>query len=765
MSSLALTTLATLAAAFVATTATGPLGAIDLPAVDLDRLVPRAPPGFEARVVTPDGREERRVRSREPLRAPPEAFPPAFLAAVLAAEDQRFPDHPGIDPLAALSALLDTAAGDMRGGSTITQQMVKNLAVGSAPTLGRKLAEAVLAVRAHAAYAPRDILAAYLASAWFGRGTTGAAAAAAAWFDRPWSELTLAETAFLAGLLKGAGHLDPDRAPDLARARRDYVLDRLAADGRADPAAIAAARASPLAVAPPRPETLDPWIARTVAAELAERARAGDGLPFEVPTLVATIDPVWQAIASEALAARLNALAPPGPAGRVPPELLAVLGSDPARAPPAALEALREAAARVLLASPAAPRAVLLRRLAQGAAWEVLLDRGLGLPVPATLPATDLPAAYWPLPGDILAVRATGGVAGLRAVPALQGAAVVLDPRTGAILAAVGGHDAQASAFNRALALRQPGSSIKAFLYLAALAAGEPFDAAITDQPIRFPGAGGASWQPQNYGGGHYGRMPLYSALERSSNIAAVRLADRIGIEAMAAMAEAAGVYPAGGMTRNLVAALGASEVTLVALTAGYGALVTGGLARPPSALRPDPRLPGPPAPVRRIADPEAVWDVLAMLRGVVVRGTAAGAFAGHPVAVAGKTGTSQDHRDAWFVGIVPGLAVGVWVGRDDYRPMAAGMTGGVAAAPVVARILAEAHARGLVGPEGMAGALPPGAWPPPLLAPGRRSPAPAFPPLPAAPGPALAAAGGPGGGNGIGLAGLPAAAAGGPLR
>jgi penicillin-binding protein 1A len=276
------------------------------------------------------------------------------------------------------------------------------------------------------------------------------------------------------------------------------------------------------------------------------------------------------------------------------------------------------------------------------------------------------------------------------------------------------------SGFDRTMAMRQPGSAIKPFLYGAALDLGIDPRSSIANTPETFIEPGGARWSPSNYDGKSSPEIPMWSALEQSSNLAAAHLIHRIGPAALGRVARDAGVYERDQMGLRLTAALGAYETTLTDLVQGYAALVNDAIPRTDLAVD---RVDGPEGPLLRrtiqsappVIGGMAQADLMAMLRGVVTRGTASTAMRDAPFPVAGKTGTSQAHRDAWFVGVTPHLAIGVWLGRDDSAPMPSSITGGTGPARTVRAILDAAHEAGLIDDDGYrderltAG----GAWPP----------------------------------------------------
>jgi penicillin-binding protein 1B len=523
--------------------------------------------------------------------------PPVCRGAVLAAEDRHFFRHPGLDPIAIVRALwTNLRAGDRRqGGSTITQQLVKNAFLSPHRTIRRKLEEAVLAVILEIRATKEQILRRYLASVYLGTDgglpVHGFAQAAEVYFAKPLGQLGAAECALLAGIIRAPNGLAPRTHPRAARVRRDQVLGLMVEEGLLPASAAAAARTAPVALAPPRGR---PVAALYVAAEVARELRRL--LPSDLASA---------------------------------PGLAVFTGIDP--------DMQRDA-----------ERAV--RRQVTA------LERGRRRRQP------------------------------------LQAALVALDPHGGQVRALVGGRDYGSSPLDRAVrARRQPGSAFKPFVYLAALDPARRRDAdartvvsAVDDEPIalRIPGG---SWQPANYDGTFAGRIPLEDALAESRNAATVRLALDVGLEAVARAATDLGV--AGPLPRVPALSLGAAETSLLELTAAYGVFASGGLRRLPrlvvGVVSPvGETIYAAPPDERRVLGPGVAYLMTHLLERVVDSGTAASARrAGLRGPAAGKTGTTDDTRDAWFIGYTPEVVAGVWVGLDGGGPT--GLTGASGALPI----------------------------------------------------------------------------------
>jgi penicillin-binding protein 1B len=562
---------------------------------------------LEPEVLTGFGEGAGQLRHRVRL----EALPRHLVAAILAAEDHRFYSHPGVDPRAVARALWVNLrrTGVVQGGSTLTQQLVKNQLLTPRRTFGRKAREIVLALALERRHQKTEILDAYVNGVYLGQhgglAIHGVGAAARSYFGKEAERLTLAESALLAGLIRAPNAASPFQHADRARARRDLVLRRLEALGWVDPRAAASAAREPIRVsraAPPRLRA--PYFVDTVRAEAEE---GPDGPPSSGVSIYTTLDTVLQRAAETAVARGLDRL---------------------------------EGQFRQL------------RR------------------------------------------KEPGG--------RLQAALVALDPRTGEVRALVGGRDYAQSQWNRATqAHRQPGSAFKPFVYLAALGAGPrgeaPSFTALTrveDRPLTV-GTGRSAWSPRNYESRYEGTVTVRRALEQSLNAATVWVAEAVGGEAVVHAAQEAGIRSPLAAVPAL--ALGGLEVTPVELAAAYAPFANGGARVVPHAVRAvadrgGARI-GRPAPEPEPAvAPEEAFLVTHLLTGVVEQGTGAAARAlGVVGPVAGKTGTTNEGRDAWFVGYTPGLVALVWVGFDEREVMR--LSGAQAALPIWADFMRVAMA------------------------------------------------------------------------
>jgi penicillin-binding protein 1A len=702
---------------------------------DYRQLADYQPPTV-TRLHAGDGRLLAEFAHEKRVFVPVEAIPKRVIQAFLAAEDKNFYLHPGIDPLSVVRAAFTNFTrlmADRRpvGASTITQQVAKNFLLSNEVTIERKIKEALLAFRMERAFTKNQILELYLNQIYLGVGSYGVAAAAINYFDKSLDELTTGEAAFLAGLPKAPSWYHPERRPEAAKARRDWVIGRMLEDGAIDRAEAERAIAEPLVLrqrAPTEMVSAD-YFVEEVRRELV----AQHGEPFLYQgglSIRTTISPTLQAIADKTL--RDGLIDYDRRHGWRGPVAHTTLQED--QAWPAHLAEMDRSAGL-----DSWQLALVTAVDAQGAT--------IGLPDGSTapLPLAELTWARQvddegnqgpPIehadqvlaPGDVIWVEQVAATAatesepareahyGLRQVPEIEGAIVALNPHTGRVLAIRGGFNYSRSVFNRATqALRQPGSAFKPFVYLAALEDGFTPSSVLLDAPIVIDqGPGLGKWKPANYSKRFYGPSTLRLGLEKSRNVMTVRLAQVIGMARIREMAARFGLER--GLGNNLASALGSNEVTLLQLTTAYAMLVNGGKRIEPALIeriqdrhgktvlrrdsRPCPQCQnvawaGQPAPLlpdprEQVVDPARSYQMVNMLRGVVERGTATRALAiGKPVA--GKTGTTDDIRDAWFVGFTPDLVVGVYVGFDQPKTLGSEEQGASAALPIFVQFMEAA--------------------------------------------------------------------------
>ncbi len=629
---------------------------------------------------------------------PYDQIPPQLAQAFLAAEDRNFFTHGGVDVGGLSRAMIKNVGNAIRGkrlegGSTITQQVAKNVLLTSDATVGRKFKEAILASRLEQSLTKQQILELYLNEIWLGYRSFGVGAAAYNYFGKSLPDLTLAQCAYLASLPKGPDNYHPIRNKAKAMARRNWVLGQMAEQGWITKAQAQQAMAEDLVVqaAPKRAAYRD---ADYFVEEVRQRGMAtlGPRLNEGGYYMRTTLDPRLQTAARASLMDGLERYDRRhgwrGAWGHVESTDLNWEKTALAKPIPSERSAWRPA-------------------LVTSNGGQVRLVKGEGEGQIVGEDVTWAKAGKGLKAGDLVFVeKAASGGYRLRQVPAVNGALVAMEPYTGRIVALVGGYSYSLSNFNRATqAQRQPGSSFKPFVYATALENGYTPASVVVDAPITLKGANGQDWSPENYHKEFYGAQPLRKGLEQSINAMTVRLAQGVGMKKIVDFAKRAGVVK--DMDPVLAMALGAGETTPFKLTAAYAPFVNGGRRVEPHLIelvqdregkvifRADKRdcercnagfngdeSPRFAAPGDQIMDPVTAYQITSMLQGVVQRGTAAAVSSlGRPLA--GKTGTTNEYRSAWFVGYSPNLIVGVFFGFDDNRSLGEGETGAAGPVPV----------------------------------------------------------------------------------
>ena len=721
----------------------------DLP--DYESLARYEPPVM-TRIHAHDGSMMAEYARERRIFVPINVVPKLIVAAFLSAEDKRFYEHGGLDFTGigrAVYKLVETKikGGNRRaeGASTITQQVAKNFLLTADRTFERKIKEAILSIRIERAYSKDKILELYLNEIYLGLNSYGVAAAALNYFNKELSELTVEEAAYLAALPKAPNNYHPFKRPREATIRRDWIIDQMADIGYIKSDLAKASKAKPLTVNP-RPFGTQIYAADYFAEDVrrtlvslygedglyghAERTgiagnRVNGGLSVRT-----TLDPVLQRMARRALidglvafdrekgwrgvAQRIDINADWGvglggidiPGDMLPWRLGVVLESQRAKAV-VGLRPARQADGSY----------VADREAVEIPFDEVKWARTPGRPAPKSVSDVVNPGdVIWVAPKD---PAKPAGVWSLMQIPEVGGGLVAMDPHTGRVHAVVGGFSFATSQFDRALqAKRQPGSSFKPLVYAAALDNGYKSTSIVLDAPIEIDqGPGKEVWQPKNYDGASaFGPSTLRLGIEKSRNQMTVRLAQDMGMPLIVEYSRRFGVYD--DLLPVLSMSLGAGETTLVRMVASYAALANGGKQVQPTLIdriqdrwghtiwRHDKREctscksekwqgqtePNLADDRRQIVDPHTAYQVTSMMEGVVQRGTATIVKQIVPnVPIAGKTGTTNDEKDAWFIGYTPDLVVGVFVGYDTPRAMGKGMTGGHVAAPIFANFLKQA--------------------------------------------------------------------------
>ncbi|MBE0413058.1 penicillin-binding protein 1A [Yoonia sp.] len=686
-----------------------------------------------SRIYSAEGRiiDEFAVERR--LFTPAEEIPDLIKQAFISAEDKNFYTHQGFDALGIVAAARDavTSRGeDVRGASTITQQVMKNFLLDGSRSVERKIKELILAVRIEGAMSKERILELYLNEIFLGQNSFGVTAAALTYFNKSLDELTPAEAAYLASLPKSPSNRHPVRDREVATFWRDNTLRLMYRNGYLDEATFESERATPLlsvqggdyedfrSTLPPRSYFTDE-IRRQLSQNFGEEEFFSGGLAIR-----ATMDPDLQDVAAKALQQALEDFDRSNGVWR---GTGAALSQDVLDNPDAWRDALRQTdVARNIDLNGAWHPAVVL-----GVAENTLtlgIEGATEAQQPTTVPRADI---RWMrgdffanfTPGDVVHVSALTNADGsfdrwtLRQVPEVQGGFMAMDVNTGRVLAMQGGFSYETSVFNRATqAQRQPGSAFKPFVYAAALDSGYSPATIIVDAPIAVETAQGV-WRPQNASNRFYGPTPLRTGIEQSRNLMTIRLAQEIGIDTVGRYAERFGVYE--NMNRGLAASLGADETTLFKMVAAYAMFANGGERVEPTLVDrvqdrygrtvfrhdqrlcvncDDPLLRAGDAPTilsdrERMMNEITAYQLTSMMEGVVQRGTASRAV-NLPVPIAGKTGTTNDSKDVWFIGFSSNIVAGCYIGYDTPRSLGRGASGGGLCGPVFSRFMTQAIAR-----------------------------------------------------------------------
>ncbi|WP_319532118.1 penicillin-binding protein 1A [uncultured Cohaesibacter sp.] len=706
-------------------------------------------PPVMTRIHAADGQLMAEYANQRRLFLPIQAIPDRVKQAFLSAEDKNFYEHAGLDFMGIARAVVTNVRnyGSNRrpvGASTITQQVAKNFLLSSEQSYERKIKEALLSMRIEQAFSKDEILELYLNEIFFGIGAYGIGSAALHYFDKSVHELNLAEIAYLAALPKAPNNYHPIRHTEKAIERRNWVIDQMVNNGYATVEEANQAKSSDLQV------KFRPRGAHIFAADyFAEEVRRWIDEEFGTEKLYngglsvrTTLDVDLQLEARKALNHGLvsfdrtrgwrgpvttasvaddwgTALSKIEPLSDVPEWTLAVVLSAEKNEATVGLRPEVDAAGAV---SDARETGTISLKDLKWAKWAEGDRKGKA--VGATSDVLT--------PGDVVYVeKKEDGSLSLQQPPEISGALIAMDPYTGRVLAIAGGFSYDQSQFDRATqAYRQPGSSFKPFVYATALDNGYTPSSVVMDAPIEIQqGGGNGVWRPQNYGGKFYGPSTLRLGIELSRNVMTVRLAQDMGMPLVAEYAKRFGIYD--NLMPVLSMSLGAGETTVMRMVTAYSMLANGGRRITPTFVdrvqdrygktiyKHDQRIcdacnvqswqnqPEPEVIDNReqVLDPMTAYQITSMMEGVVQRGTAPVVReVGKPIA--GKTGTTNDERDAWFVGFSPDLVVGVYVGYDRPRPMGRGSTGGHLAAPIFTEFmkvaLADAPKKPFQVPEGL---------------------------------------------------------------
>lgn len=736
--------------------------------VDDYRQLATYEPPITSRLYAADGKLLAEYASEKRVFVPYEAIPKQLIHAFISAEDKKFFSHGGVDFMGITRAVFQNIRNigrgrRMIGASTITQQVAKNFLLTNEASFERKIKEAILAIRIERAFTKEYIMELYLNQIYLGHYSYGVAAAALNYFNKSLDELTIAEDAFLAALPKGPNNYDPDKRYDEAVARRNWVLSRMAEDGYISEEEAASAAQEPITLAKrAQSETASDgeYFAEEIRRDLV--SKYGEDILYKGGLAVrTTLDPEMQKHASDALRqGLLNYDRRHGfraPIAHI--DLDAIPDPEPVEQPAAEETLTDETAAdetesaesdfaeeipqpdpkwlEPLKAVPAASyvpetwKTAIVTNVTDEAAEIGLTDKTTG-----TIPLAELKWARKNLPDQTLGpeinapseVLTAGDVVWvepvkfgakrvpypentytLRQIPEVEGAMVVLDPHTGRVLAMAGGFSFKRSQFNRAVqAKRQPGSSFKPFVYLAALDKGFTPSTLVLDAPfVMEQGNGMGKWKPKNVSKRFYGPTTLRMGIEKSRNLITIRLARAIGIDTVVEYAKKFGISD--DLPPQMSVAIGSGETTVLRLATAYGMLVNGGKKIEPvlidriqdrtgatvynSDTRPcencrDAMWDGQPAPKipdirEQIEDPRSAYQIINIMTGVLAPGGSASNLRRLGRTFAAKTGTSNNSLDAWFVGVTPDLVMAVFVGFDDPRTLGKHDLGGSVASPI----------------------------------------------------------------------------------
>jgi len=702
----------------------------DLPSHD--SLAQYAPPTI-SRIYSGDGDLIDEFARERRLFTPAEEIPDMVKQAFISAEDKNIYAHQGYDPRGIAAAAVEAVRSrgkNLRGASTITQQVMKNFLLSGDRQAERKIKEIILATRIEDTLSKEKILELYLNEIFLGQNSYGVTAAAQSYFNKTLAELAPHEAAFLASLPKAPSDYHPVRQKERLTDRRNFVLREMMENGFITPEVYAEEVAKPLRSVqngdfepfrkqlPPRDYFTDE-IRRQLSRDFGEEAFFSAGMSVR-----STVDPEMQAVAAQALQRQLETFDRGRGEWRGTGETLSE----------ADLADWRSALADLSLARDVQLENVWRLAVVLDVAEQALTVGIEGIEDEYQVPREDI---AW-LRGDFFDNFEVGDVVhlrqmtdddsgdfirwSLRQVPAVQGAFVAMDVNTGRVLAMQGGFSYQASVFNRATqAERQPGSAFKPFVYAAALDSGYSPATIVVDAPIEINTPQGV-WRPQNASNRFYGPTPLRTGIEQSRNLMTIRLAQEVGMDVVAGYAERFGLYD--DMTEVLAASLGSDETTLYKIVAAYAMFANGGERVQPTLVdriqnrygetifKHDPRIcvecndptiaanrgPRIVSERPRVMDAITAHQLRSMMTGVVERGTARRTV-NLGVPTAGKTGTTNDSKDVWFVGFTSNIVAGCYIGYDNPRSLGRGASGGGFCGPVFNEFMTAAVAKYGAGP------------------------------------------------------------------
>ncbi len=631
-------------------------------------------------------------------------FPPHLVNAVIAVEDSRFWSHKGLDYIGIARALIVDImhASVKQGGSTITQQLAKIMFLSPEKTIARKVKEAHLAIKLEKELTKQEILELYLNKVYFGHGAYGVEMAARLYFGKSVTLITLPEAALLTGLIKAPNAFSPYNNLVKAKERQDVVFLRMESEGYITPSQRIEYKKQHIQLSSLRMETeANNYFLEYIRQQIEQKY--GEEMVYKRGLKVyTTIDRKAQVAAQKALREGLRDLDKrKGWRGPVGHREIKDLQQDVAQKTSFSASVGDISTATVLTVTPneamVRTRGIIGKLALQDALWaanvlDAKTEKAKTLP---KLKLTDILKK-----GDVIYVRVKSVSEknislSLEQEPLVEGAVVALEPETGYIKALVGGFSFSRSEFNRALlAKRQPGSAFKPIVYAVALQKGYSPESIITDEPVSFRW-GAEEWKPENYDRKFYGSTTLRDALAHSRNIVTVKLVDSIGIDNVITFSKNAGIES--NMPRDLTIALGSMSVSPLELTSAFSAFANSGKRFKPISIKYITDSKGSVleenAPTGyELMSPIIASQITSMMKDVITYGTGMRANIGR--AAAGKTGTTSDYKDAWFVGYTPQLIASVWIGYDDMKKsLGSAEVGGRAAAPVWANFMKNALA------------------------------------------------------------------------
>ncbi|ALN40856.1 peptidase [Rickettsia rhipicephali] len=685
----------------------------DLP--DYSQLARYYPPSV-TRIYSRDGKLMEEYAFERRVFVPINSVPSSLIESFIAAEDKNFYNHPGIDLLGIVRAAFLNISNylhhrRMEGASTITQQVVKNFLLTNEISLERKIKEAILSYMISRVFTKDQILELYLNQTFFGRGAYGVAAAAQNYFNKSVEELTIAESAFIAALPKAPSELNPERNYARVKARRDYVIARMFEDGYITRDAAKEAMDSPIVLRKRAKEetvTAD-YYAAQVREEVIRMLNSKEEFYTGGLTIITSLDAKMQQLAENSLRKGLREF-------------------DRRRG-------FRKPIANISLDNwqgelkklPTPPSLLEYKLAVVLDVADNHVEIGLIDGSKSKMPIAEMKWARSNLKsvktllkkGDVIVVEAIKEGYALRQIPEVNGAIMVMNPNTGQVLASVGGYDFSTSKFDRVTqALRQPGSLSKTFVYLAALENGVKPNQIFNDGPIEISqGPGMPSWRPKNYEGKFLGEITMRTGLEKSRNLITVRVATAVGLTKIVDIIKRFGINNEPKKVYSMV--LGSIETTLSRMTNAYAIIANGGKKVEPHFVelikdrngkiiyRRDDReclacnvldsnldtaiLEIPKEYIYRVTDEASDYQITSFLTGAIDRGTGYAAKKLGKI-IGGKTGTSNDSKDTWFVGFTPKIVVGSYVGYDIPKELGKRATGSNVVLPIFIDFMSNAY-------------------------------------------------------------------------